>query len=173
MAVERVRVGMIGAGNIAGPYYKTMNNYSDLVEVVGIADMDQAKAESFGQERGLHVYSSPAELLQHDRVEVVVNLTTHHAHRDVVEQVLRAGKHVHSEKPLALSYSDAQGLVELSHSVGKRLACSPSTQLGEAQQTAWKAIRDGKLGTVRVIYAECNHGRIESWHPAPTAFYQV
>ncbi len=45
--------------------------------------------------------------------------------------------------------------------------------MGEAQQTAWKAIRDGMLGEVRVAYAEVNWGRIESWHPAPGAFYQV
>ena len=45
--------------------------------------------------------------------------------------------------------------------------------MGEAQQTAWKVLREGKLGTVRLIYAEINHGRIESWHPNPGPFYEV
>jgi predicted dehydrogenase len=45
--------------------------------------------------------------------------------------------------------------------------------MGEAQQTAWKLIRDGKPGNVRVAYAEVNWGRIESWHPAPQSFYEV
>jgi predicted dehydrogenase len=45
--------------------------------------------------------------------------------------------------------------------------------LGEAQQTAWKAMRDGLLGTVRVAFAEVNWGRIEAWHPAPAPFYDV
>jgi predicted dehydrogenase len=45
--------------------------------------------------------------------------------------------------------------------------------MGEAQQTAWKLMRDGALGTVRLIYAEVNHGRIETWHPNPEPFYQV
>jgi predicted dehydrogenase len=45
--------------------------------------------------------------------------------------------------------------------------------MGEAQQTAWKYVRDGRLGTVRVAYAEVNWGRIESWHPNPEPFYDI
>jgi len=45
--------------------------------------------------------------------------------------------------------------------------------MGEGQQTAWKLIREGRLGTIRLAYAEVNWGRIESWHPAPGPFYQV
>ncbi len=51
--------------------------------------------------------------------------------------------------------------------------CSPSTFLGEAQQTAAALIRGGRLGTVRAVYAEVNWGRIETWHPAPAPFYEV
>ena len=34
-------------------------------------------------------------------------------------------------------------------------------------------IRNGRLGTVRAVYAEVNWGRIETWHPAPVPFYDV
>jgi hypothetical protein len=54
-----------------------------------------------------------------------------------------------------------------------RLSCSPITYMGEAQRTAWKAIRQGQLGQVRVVYCEVNWGRIESWHPNPGPFYEV
>jgi len=164
---------MIGCGNIAGPYVKTMANYPDEIELLGVADMDAPRAESFAGEHGVRAYPTPDALLADDDVQMVVNLTTHHAHRDVTTQILEAGKHVHSEKPLALSHADAEGLVALAKKVDRRLGCSPCTLMGEAQQTAWKLIRDGKLGPVRVIYAECNWGRIESWHPAPGSFYQV
>ena len=56
---------------------------------------------------------------------------------------------------------------------GLRLSCSPITYMGEAQQTAWKMIRSGQLGQVRVVYCEVNWGRIESWHPNPGPFYEV
>src|SRR6478736_5174689 len=88
-------------------------------------------------------------------------------------RALEAGRHVYSEKPLALHPIEARTLVELARSRGLRLGCSPSTFLGEAQQTATALVRSGRLGTVRAIYAEVDWGRIETWHPAPAPFYDV
>jgi predicted dehydrogenase len=112
-------------------------------------------------------------MLEDDHIQLIVNLTTHHAHKEVVTRCLEAGKHVHSEKPLALSYEDAKSLVDLAQAKGLRLGCSPFTLMGEAQQTAWKVIREGRLGPVRLAYAEVNWGRIEAWHPTPKPFYDV
>ena len=69
--------------------------------------------------------------------------------------------------------SEARELVELAVTRGLRLGCSPSTILGEAQQTAAAWIRAGRLGPVRAIYADVSWGRIETWHPAPAPFYEV
>jgi predicted dehydrogenase len=112
-------------------------------------------------------------MLADEEIELVVNLTIHHAHYEVTKQCLEAGKHVHSEKPLAMRYEEAKELVELAQQRGLRLSASPFTVMGEAQQTAWKLIREGKLGKVRLVYAESNWGRIEVWHPEPTPFYEV
>ena len=106
-------------------------------------------------------------------MDIVVNLTVHHAHYDVTRRALEAGRHVYSEKPLALTPDEARELVELARDRGLRLGCSPSTFLGEAQQTAAAVIERGELGTVRAIYAEVNWGRIETWHPAPAPFFDV
>lgn len=172
MEEQRLGVGIIGCGNIAGPYVRTMRNYPE-VELVGVADVDVPKAEAFAAEHGARAYPSIDALLADDSIKVVVNLTTHSAHKEVVTRCLEAGKHVHSEKPLSMTYGDAQSLVDMAHETGFRLGCSPSTLMGEAQQTAWKTVREGRLGNVRVVYAECNWGRIESWHPAPSSFYKV
>jgi predicted dehydrogenase len=168
----QTRVAIVGAGNIAGPYAKDFKNYPEI-EFMGVADVDPARAEKFAAEHGTRAYGSFAELLADDQVELIVNLTSHFAHKEVTEACLNAGKHVYSEKPLALTYEEAQGLVDLAQSKRLRLGCSPFTLMGEAQQTAWKMIRDGKLGTVRIAYAEVNWGRIESWHPEPSSFYEV
>jgi predicted dehydrogenase len=91
----------------------------------------------------------------------------------VTKRALTAGKHVYSEKPMALEASEARELVELARRRGVRLACSPATFLGEAQQTVGAIIAGGDLGTVRAVYADVNWGRIETWHPAPIPFYDV
>jgi predicted dehydrogenase len=145
----------------------------EQIELLGATDVDPKRAEEFVANFGGTAYPSLEALLADERVDAVVNLTIHHAHPAVITQCLNAGKHVHSEKPLAMTYAEAKALVELAEEKGLRLSCSPITFMGEAQQTAWKQIREGRLGTVRVAYAEVNWGRIESWHPAPGPFYEV
>ena len=68
---------------------------------------------------------------------------------------------------MALAHDEAHELAELADRLGLRLSAAPATLLGEAQQTAWKHVRDGAIGNVRAVYAEANWGRIETWHPSP------
>jgi predicted dehydrogenase len=68
---------------------------------------------------------------------------------------------------------EARSLVDEARARDLRLASAPSMFMSEASQTAWKALREGTIGTVRLIYAEVNWGRIETWHPAPESFYDI
>ncbi|HEY8632608.1 MAG TPA: Gfo/Idh/MocA family oxidoreductase, partial [Candidatus Limnocylindrales bacterium] len=136
-------------------------------------DLDPERAAAFAATHDLRAHASLDDLLADDAIDVVVNLTVHQAHYDVTKRALEAGRHVYSEKPLALRFSEASELVDLATARGLRLGCSPSTFLGEAQQTAAGLIRSGRLGPVRAIYAEVNWGRIETWHPAPAPFFEV
>jgi predicted dehydrogenase len=167
-----VGVALVGCGNIAGPYAEDLKKYAEL-NLIGVADVDAARAQSFAQQHSIEFFPTVEALLADARVQIIVNLTSFASHKDISERALNAGKHVYSEKPLANTPADAQFLVNLAQEKGLRLACSPFTLIGEAQQTAWKWIREGKLGQVRVVYAEVNWGRIESWHPAPIPFYEI
>jgi predicted dehydrogenase len=167
-----VNVAIIGCGNIAGPYSDDLPNYEEI-NLLGVADVDGARAQEFAEKHNTRAYESVDELLADPEVQLVVNLTTQHAHKEVTTRCLEAGKHVWSEKPLAMTYEDAVGLVELARERGLRLGCSPFMLMGEGEQTAWKWLREGKLGQVRLIFAEVNWGRIESWHPEPESFYRA
>ncbi len=169
---DKLGIAIIGTGNIAKGYVTDLLTYPEI-EITGVNDIDTARAQAFAAEHGVTAYPNGDALLNDPRVQIVVNLTPHFAHRDVTEMALKAGKHVYSEKPIALTSADAWGLVDLARERGLRLACSPFTPIGDAQQTAWALIRQGKLGKVRVVYGEANWGRIESWHPAPIPFYEV
>lgn len=169
---DRLGIAVIGTGNIAKGYVTDLLRYPEI-EIIGVSDIDMIKAQVFAAEHGVTAYPNDHTLLSDPRVQIVVNLTPHFAHREVTEAALKAGKHVYSEKPLALTSAAAWELVHLARERGLRLACSPFTPIGDAQQTAWAMIRQGKLGKVRVVYGEANWGRIESWHPAPIPFYEV
>ena len=169
--MARVRVALVGCGNIADRYATTMA--AEGLTLVGATDVLPGRAAAFVAEYGGVEYPSLAALLAADEVDIVVNLTAPQAHAEVTAAALEAGKHVHSEKPLALRHGEAQALVELAAARGVALGCAPATLLGEAQQTAWKLLREGAVGRVRVAYAEANWGRIESWHPAPEPLLAV
>jgi predicted dehydrogenase len=78
---------------------------------------------------------------------------------------LEAGKHVYSEKPMTVKFSDAQALVDLANRKGLHLSSAPCGILGETAQTLWRALRSGEIGTTRVVYAEFDDGPVQLQEP--------
>jgi predicted dehydrogenase len=165
-------IGIVGTGNIAGGYARSIPDYPE-VRLVAATDVDGPKAAAFGAAHGSRIHDTLDGLLADDEVDIVVNLTVQHAHHAVTKRALEAGKHVYSEKPMALRPAEARELIAVAQAAGVRLACAPATFLGEAQQTAAAWIREGRLGRIRAVYADVSHGRIETWHPAPQPFFDV
>jgi predicted dehydrogenase len=107
-------------------------------------------------------------------IEMIVNLTNANSHFDVSKACLEAGKHVYSDKPMTLIFSEAQLLAELANRKGLYLSSAPCGILGETAQTLWKALRDNEIGTVRVVYAEYDDGplhlqNVDVWRSASGA----
>ena len=76
------------------------------------------------------------ELLASDRIDIVVNLTVPDAHFQVSRNILEAGKHVYSEKPLTLSLQQSLVLRDLAAERHLRVGSAPDTFLGGAHQQA-------------------------------------
>jgi predicted dehydrogenase len=104
---------------------------------------------------------------------MVLNLTTPVAHADVTLAALAAGKHVFSEKPLALTLADADRIALAARERGLSVACAPSIMLGAPQRTAWRWIREGRLGAVHEIILSVTTPGHEAWHANPRYFYQA
>jgi predicted dehydrogenase len=165
-----LRIGIVGCGNIAGPYARDIAAAPEL-ELAAATDLDPTRAHALTERHGGEAVGSIEELLE--RVDLVVNLTVQRAHAEVSRRALEAGLHVHSEKPLAMTPEEAWSLVDLAERQAVRLSGAPTTLLNEAQQTAWREIRDGRIGRVRAVLAQTQWGWIETWHPAPAPFYEV
>src|SRR5690349_19202436 len=168
-----LNIAVIGCGNIAKPYLTTLQPHKDKVNVRGVADIERSRAEAIARDFETKAYASPDDVLRDAEVDAIVNLTIHHAHYDVTRRFLEAGKHVYSEKPLAMTYAQAAELCDIADRKGVWLCGAPMTFMGDMQQAAIRALRDGRAGKVKLVYADMNHGRIESWHPNPAPFYQV
>ena len=167
-----VTVAIVGTGNIATPYVEDLKA-SSSVRIVGATDADSHRAKTFAGEHQLPHFDDLEQLLLDDTIDLVVNLTIHHAHYEVNKACLMAGKHVFSEKPLALTYLEAKELTDIAKEKKLRLGVAPFSLLYDIQQTAWRHIHSGDLGEVRLAYAEVNWGRMETWHTNPAPYYDV
>ena len=167
-----MRVAVVGCGDVAFRYGPTFAGHAQL-ELVGATDLAADRAERFVRAFGGRAYPSLDHVLADPSVDAIAVLTVPQTHASIVRAALEAGKHVHSEKPLALTATEAWELARLADERGLRLGSSPVIFLGEAQQTLAHLVADGRLGAVRLAYAEVNWGRIEGWHPEPISLYDV
>ncbi|WP_304457985.1 Gfo/Idh/MocA family protein [Alicyclobacillus sendaiensis] len=165
-----IRVGVIGCGVISEVYLKNLQLFG--IPVAAVADLDQARAAARAEQFQVPAIA-PDELLAHPAVDLVLNLTVPKAHADLARQALEHGKHVHTEKPLALRAEDAKALVDLARARGLRLGSAPDTFLGSHLQTARKLLDDGWIGEpIGATAFMMSHGP-ERWHPNPDFFYQA
>src|SRR5215207_1601863 len=166
-----VKVGVIGCGKISGIYLENAGMFNDI-EVVACSDLVLERAEAQAATYGVPKACSPGELLADEEIEIVLNLTVPAVHAEVSMAALEAGKHVYTEKPLAVDREDGRRMLEVAGERGLRVSCAPDTFLGGGLQTCRKAMDEGLIGEpVAVTALMMNHGP-EDWHPNPDFFYQ-
>ncbi len=161
-----VGVGIIGAGVISTQYLDNLSRTPD-VRVLMIADLDESRAAARAAEYGIAHSGSVADLLARDDVEIVVNLTIPAAHVAVGLDALAAGKHVFSEKPLALDRESGRALLTAAEAGGLRVACAPDTMLGAGLQTGFRLLAADAIGEPLTALALFQVSGPESWHPSP------
>lgn len=168
-----LRLAIIGCGHICQQYGAHIQKHPDHLQIAGATDLDFSRAEAFCEQYGGKAYQSFEDILSDPDVDLVVNLTVHHAHFELNTRALKAGKHVFTEKPLALTHAQAVELAKIAQENNRRLGAAPITFLGEGIQTAAKFLEADKLGSLRLVYAEVNWGQIERWISAPAPYYKV
>src|SRR5215470_5481611 len=129
-----MRVGVIGCGTVSEPYLRNMTA-SPALKVVACSDLVMERAEARAAQFGIPGVCAQADLLADRAIDLVVNLTVPRAHFEVNLAALRAGKHVWSEKPLAMDRTEAATLLREAEKRGLRIGCAPDTVLGAGLQT--------------------------------------
>ncbi|WP_199620890.1 Gfo/Idh/MocA family protein [Paenibacillus alkalitolerans] len=168
--MDKIKVGIIGTGNISGIYLKNGKLF-DSMEVVACADLDVERSKAKAAEFGIRGCSVEQMLADPD-IQMIINLTIPQAHADVCLQALEAGKHVYVEKPLAVTREDGRKVLDMAAKKGLLVGSAPDTFLGGGIQTCVKLIEDGAIGTPIGATAFMMSGGHESWHPAPEFYYQ-
>jgi predicted dehydrogenase len=168
--MSKAVIGIIGCGNISDAYFLGASR-SNLIRVKACADLRLEAAQAKAAQHG--VLAMPVQqLLADPEISIVVNLTVPMTHAAVSQQILNAGKHAYSEKPLAANFADGVGLMELSRARKLRVGCAPDTFLGASHQACRRLIDAGTIGIpVGGSAVVMSHG-MENWHPNPEFFFK-
>ncbi|MEL7238354.1 MAG: Gfo/Idh/MocA family oxidoreductase [Planctomycetota bacterium] len=169
--LKPVRIGCIGTGNISGQYLSMQKNFP-IVDMVAVADLDRDRAQKAADEHGIAHVLTVDELIAHDDIDVVLNLTIPAAHVEISLRCIEAGKHTYLEKPLGVNREEGAQLVEKANAANLRVGCAPDTFMGSGLQTARKLIDDGVLGEITGFNAFMIGRGHEHWHPSPEFYYQ-
>jgi len=169
--MSKIRVGIIGCGNICGIYCKNLPTFEGI-ELVALSDLDLDRAKALAEQYHVPKVMTPDEFLSDPEIQLVVNLTIPSVHAEVALQAIQAGKSVYNEKPLAIRRREARELLGLAREKGLRVGCAPDTVLGAGFQTARKLLDSGAIGEPVAATAFMMSGGVEHWHPNPEFFYK-
>lgn len=161
-------IAFVGTGFVADYYMTTLANHPEL-DLRGAYDRVPAQIERFSTFYKIRAYASFQELLADANVTIVVNLTDPESHYEISRQAFEAGKHVYSEKPLAMRLEDAEALVALARDRDLLLAGAPANAISAAHRTVENALRSGGIGEPRLVYAQMEDGPVfrdkwREWH---------
>ena len=146
-----VGIGLIGCGGITQSHLQAYKKAG--YRVVALASRSRERAEArraeFFPEAGIH--ADWIELLARDDVDVVDIATSPEVRGPIIEAALHAGKHVLSQKPLALTLAEGERLATLAEQLGLRLAVNQNGRW--APHFAWlrAAISAGLIGEVSSV----------------------
>src|SRR5437764_7683082 len=120
-----MRIGVAGCGNISDTYFRNLPKFEGL-ELVACADLDMARAEAKAAQYGLRALATD-DLLADPGIDLIVNLTVPQAHAEINLKALSAGKHVYTEKPLAVTRAAGRETLALARAQGLRVGAAPGT----------------------------------------------
>lgn len=169
-ASNAVGVGVIGAGLISGQYLANLTQFPDVI-VHAVADIDEDRARAQAAKYAVPLGGAIDAVLSHPDVELVVNITIPAVHVSVSTAILESGKHVWTEKPLAIDRESGRLLLDLAEARGKRIGSAPDTILGQGLQSAQRLIERGDIGTPLSAVTLMQDPGVELWHPNPDFVY--
>ncbi|MDZ4716909.1 MAG: Gfo/Idh/MocA family oxidoreductase [Roseiflexaceae bacterium] len=167
---SRPGIGLIGCGGIAAQHLTAYRHAG--FRVVALCDKTEAKAEDRRQRFApdAAIYTEYRELLKRDDVEIV-DITTYPIPRvAIIEDALRAGKHVLSQKPFVVDLDVGERLVELADQHGLKLAVNQNGRWAPHFAYMRQAVAAGLVGDLGSVHISINWDH--SWI-ADTSFNDV
>jgi predicted dehydrogenase len=160
--MKRVRLGVLGAGNIAA---MNVRGYLEdpRCDVVAVCDTDEEVGRQAAKEWGVDsFYTDLEDMLGDDSIDAVEVLTPTHLHHDHVIAALGAGKHVSVQKPVANSVDDALEMGAAAERAGRTLRISECFVHYPPLELAKRLVADGAIGQPTALRIRTLVGQTDS-----------
>jgi predicted dehydrogenase len=149
-ANDRIRVGVIGAGNRSG---LLIDQLPEGAEIVAVADCYRKRMEDAVGKRKANwrIYEDHRELLERKDIDGVIVGTNDHARVLCAMHAVQAGKDVYAEKPLSLYVAEGRALVRAVRKYNRILQVGSQQRSMAMNQLACNFVKSGGLGRIRLV----------------------
>lgn len=148
MTNPAVRIGLIGAGDIAGVHVAGYRRNPDTIIFSAVADPVRDNALTRAQGTDAVVYDDYHRMLDEADLDAVDICLPHHLHKDAILAAADAGKHVLCEKPLCLDAEEAADVAAAVEASGITVMCAHNQLFLPAVAAAKELIESGRLGRI-------------------------
>lgn len=139
-----IRTAVVGLG--MGRHHAGLIKNVKGLEVSAVCDLDQAKCRQAAADLGARPIPAFEDVLADDAIDLVVIVTSHDVHCDMVVRSLKAGKHTVVDKPFCLTVAEADKMIAARDKSGKMLSCFHCRRWDPDYLTVLKALETGAIG---------------------------
>ena len=150
--MSNIGLAVIGSTGVIGRVHIDAINRLDNCRLVGITARTQAPLRQQAEELGVAHFPTLDDTLSHPEVDAVVIATPHPSHRDITVQAASAGKHVLVEKPMSVTPSEADDMVQACREAGVKLGVLYNLRFRSEALKMRELIDQGAVGDIsRVV----------------------
>ena len=163
MGGTALRVALVGCGRISRNHFDAIAS-TPGIELTAVCDLVPERADAAARLLGVRAFYSYEDMLRDAECDIVSVTTPSGLHPTQAMMAARAGKHVISEKPMALSLSAADEMLQVSANAGVRLFVVMQNRLNPAIQLLRRAIDKGRFGRIYTLNATVRWTRPQEYY---------
>jgi predicted dehydrogenase len=157
MAKGTYGMAIVGFGGM-GNWHREFAQKIEELKVTGIYDIKESR-RNFARDNNIYVYESLEEVLEDEKVNIVLVATPNDVHKEISIKALKAGKHVVCEKPAMMNSEELEEVIEVSKEVNKLFVVHQNRRWDEDFLTIKKIYDNNMLGDIYNIESRVHGSR--------------
>jgi UDP-N-acetyl-2-amino-2-deoxyglucuronate dehydrogenase len=159
------RIGIVGCGRISQFHVEAIAKVDGLT-LAAVCDIDESRARAAGEKAGVPSFGSLEAMLGGADLDIVAVCTPSGLHPEHGIAAAKAGKHVVSEKPMALSLDSAEALIAACDAAGVKLFVVKQNRLNPPIQLLKRAVERGRFGRIFMANVTVRWQRPQEYYDA-------